>query len=95
MSLAYQQHTSLPKSDDVIEQVLAYMLDRFRAWYEEQNIPVAVFQAVSAKQLSQPLDIDQRVQAVEFFRQLPEADALAAANKRVANILAKAETVLT
>ncbi|MGS2718380.1 glycine--tRNA ligase subunit beta [Eionea flava] len=93
LTLAYQQHNDLPEGDAVIEQVLAYMLDRFRAWYEEQNIPVAVFQAVSAKQLSQPLDIDQRVQAVEFFRQLPEADALAAANKRVANILAKADVV--
>ena len=69
------------------------MLDRFRAWYEEQSIPATVFQAVSAKQLSQPLDIDQRVQAVNFFRQLPEAEALAAANKRVANILAKADSV--
>ena len=69
------------------------MLDRFRAWYEEQSIPATVFQAVSAKQLSQPLDIDQRVQAVNHFRQLPEAKALAAANKRVANILAKADVV--
>ena len=45
--------------------------------------------AVSAKGLSQPLDIDQRVHAVHSFSQLPEAQALAAANKRVSNILAK------
>jgi glycyl-tRNA synthetase beta chain len=93
LTLAYQQHNNLPEGEAVIEQVLAYMLDRFRAWYEEQSIPATVFQAVSAKQLSQPLDIDQRVQAVNFFRQLPEAEALAAANKRVANILAKADVV--
>lgn len=90
LTLAFEQHTDLPEGEAVVEQVLAYMLDRFRAWYEEQTIPAAVFQAVSTKQLSQPLDIDQRVQAVNHFRQLPEADALAAANKRVANILAKA-----
>lgn len=93
LTLAFNQHQSLSEGEAVIEQVLAYMLDRFRAWYEEQSIPVAVFQAVSAKQLSQPLDIDQRVQAVNFFRQLPQAEALAAANKRVANILAKAAAV--
>ena len=39
----------------------------------------------------QVLDFDQRVQAVQAFRQLPEAEALAAANKRVSNILAKSE----
>lgn len=93
LSLAYSQYPELPAGEAVIDQALAYMLDRFRAWYEEQAIPAAVFQAVSAKQLSQPLDIDQRVQAVNHFRQLPEAEALAAANKRVANILAKADTV--
>ena len=93
LTLAFQQHNNLPEGQAVIEQVLSYMLDRFRAWYEEQLIPATVFQAVSAKQLSQPLDIDQRVQAVNFFRQLPEAEALAAANKRVANILAKADSV--
>ncbi len=93
LTLAFAQHNNLPEGEAVVEQVLQYMLDRFRAWYEEQDIPAPVFQAVSAKQLSQPLDIDQRVQAVNHFRQLPEAEALAAANKRVANILAKADTV--
>jgi glycyl-tRNA synthetase beta chain len=93
LSLAFKQHNSLPEGEVVVEQVLSYMLDRFRAWYEEQSIPATVFQAVSAKGLSLPLDIDQRVQAVNHFRQLPEAAALAAANKRVANILAKADTV--
>ena len=95
LTLAFQQHEALSEGEAVIEQVLTYMLDRFRAWYEEQSIPATVFQAVSAKQLSQPLDIDQRVQAVNHFRQLPEAEALAAANKRVANILAKADVVPT
>jgi glycyl-tRNA synthetase beta chain len=72
-----------------VTQVLDYMLERQRAQYEEQGIPAEVFMAVSAKKLSQPLDINQRVQAVFRFSQLPEAQALAAANKRVSNILAK------
>lgn len=90
LTLALKQHTALANKSEVVEQVLVYMLERFRAWYEEQTIPVGVFLSVNAKQLSHPLDIDERVQAVNHFRQLPEADALAAANKRVANILAKA-----
>ncbi|MEO0442978.1 MAG: glycine--tRNA ligase subunit beta [Pseudomonadota bacterium] len=91
LSMGYQQYPALPEGEAVIEQILSYMLERFRAWYEEQHIPAAVSQAVLVKQLSQPLDIDQRVHAVNYFRQLPEADALAAANKRVANILAKVD----
>jgi len=70
-------------------QVLDYMLERFRAWYEEEAIPVEVFKAVSARKLSRPLDIQRRVHAVHAFTALPEAAALAAANKRVSNILEK------
>ena len=65
------------------------MLDRFRAWYEDENIATEVFLAVAAKQLSNPLDIHQRVHAVQAFSQLPQAASLAAANKRVSNILSK------
>ncbi|TVZ41699.1 glycyl-tRNA synthetase beta chain [Alteromonadaceae bacterium 2753L.S.0a.02] len=74
---------------DVVADVLAYMLERFRARYEEANIPAEVFQAVSAKGLTNPLDINNRVYAVAEFTKLPEAQALASANKRVSNILAK------
>lgn len=73
----------------LVDDVLSYMIERFRAWYEEENIAAEVFLAVSAKNLSRPLDINQRVQAVHRFSQLPEAAALASANKRVSNILAK------
>jgi glycyl-tRNA synthetase beta chain len=65
------------------------MLERMKAWYEDANIPAEVFQSVNAKQLSQPLDINQRVLAVNEFSKLPQAQALAAANKRVSNILSK------
>ena len=66
-----------------------YMLDRFSAWYQDENIPAVVFQAVRAKGISQPKDINLRVQAVNAFYKLDSAEALAAANKRVSNILAK------
>lgn len=68
------------------------MIERFRAMYQEQGIPVEVFNAVAAKNLANPLDIHLRVHAVSEFNKLPEAQALAAANKRVANILAKSDS---
>jgi len=69
--------------------VVDYMLERFRAHYEEQGINAEVYLAVHARRPTRPLDFDRRVKAVEAFRQLPEAEALAAANKRVSNILTK------
>ncbi|MEX2474540.1 glycine--tRNA ligase subunit beta [Marinobacter sp.] len=69
--------------------VVDYMLDRFRAHYEEQGIGAEVYLAVHARRPTKPLDFDRRVKAVESFRQLPEAQALAGANKRVSNILTK------
>ncbi len=68
---------------------LSYIMDRLRSIYEEEGIPAEIFNAVDAKKLSNPLDIQLRVHAVHQFSNLPEAAALAAANKRVANILSK------
>jgi glycyl-tRNA synthetase beta chain len=95
LTFAKSQHNNLTVGDELVEQILGYMLDRFRAWYEDANIPAEVFQSVTAKQLSQPLDIDQRVHAVNAFSQLPQAQALAAANKRVSNILSKQTDVVS
>ncbi|MET0379799.1 MAG: glycine--tRNA ligase subunit beta [Spongiibacteraceae bacterium] len=90
LDYAQSNYSQLAAKTDLVDTVLAYMIERFRAWYEDENIPVEVFMAVTAKSLSRPLDINQRVQAVHRFAQLPEAQALAVANKRVSNILAKA-----
>ncbi|GGY88216.1 glycine--tRNA ligase beta subunit [Cellvibrio zantedeschiae] len=89
LTFAKAQHSNLSVGDELVEQVLSYMLDRFRAMFEDAQIPAEVFQSVNAKQLSQPLDINQRVLAVNEFSKLPQAQALAAANKRVSNILSK------
>jgi glycyl-tRNA synthetase beta chain len=88
LELAKSLHNNTPHQE-TIELALSYILERMRAWYEDENIAVEVFQSVNAKQLSQPLDIHQRVLAVNQFSQLPQAQALAAANKRVSNILSK------
>ena len=69
--------------------VVDYMLERFRAHYDELGIGAEVYLAVHARRPTRPLDFDRRVKAVEAFRQLPEAQALAGANKRVSNILTK------
>ncbi|MDG9923437.1 MULTISPECIES: glycine--tRNA ligase subunit beta [unclassified Pseudomonas] len=79
------------KAAGLAQQVLDFIFDRLRARYEDEGVEVAVYQAVRALSPAAPLDFDQRVQAVQAFRQLPQAAALAAANKRVSNILAKAE----
>jgi glycyl-tRNA synthetase beta chain len=87
--LAVAQYPADLISDSTTSQVFDYMIERFRAWYEDENIPVEVFRAVSAKRLTRPIDIQRRVHAVHAFTALPEAGALAAANKRVSNILGK------
>lgn len=69
--------------------LIEYMLDRFSAWYKDQGIATEVFQAVRALGVTNALDINDRVQAVNLFSSMDEAQALAAANKRVSNILAK------
>jgi glycyl-tRNA synthetase beta chain len=89
LNQALANYGTLPEGEAAVETSLNYMLERFKAWYEEAAIPSEVFQAVSAKNLSCPLDINNRVYAVAEFSKLPEAAALAAANKRVSNILAK------
>jgi glycyl-tRNA synthetase beta chain len=66
-----------------------YLLDRFSALYKDQGIATEVFQSVRALGVTNPLDINNRVQAVNAFSSMSEAQALAAANKRVSNILAK------
>ncbi|USE67596.1 glycine--tRNA ligase subunit beta [Pseudoalteromonas maricaloris] len=74
---------------NVADEVVEFMLGRFRAWYQDEGISVDVIQAVLARRPTSPVDFDRRVKAVSHFRTLAEAEALAAANKRVNNILAK------
>ncbi|HEY9035841.1 MAG TPA: glycine--tRNA ligase subunit beta [Pseudomonadales bacterium] len=74
------------------EAVLDFLFGRYRAMYEEQGIPAEVILSVLAVRPMVPMDFDARIRAVNAFATLPDAAALAAANKRVANILSK-ETV--
>jgi glycyl-tRNA synthetase beta chain len=69
--------------------VVDFILARFKAWYAEQGIAAGVIQAVAVNRPTRPADFAARVEAVKSFSTLESSEALAAANKRVANILAK------
>ncbi|MGE8460681.1 MAG: glycine--tRNA ligase subunit beta [Pseudomonas capeferrum] len=88
---AVKQFGAKVKAAGLAEQVLEFIFDRLRARYEDEGIDVATYLSVRALKPGSALDFDQRVQAVQAFRKLPEAEALAAVNKRVSNLLSKAE----
>lgn len=79
----------LTHSDNLESQVVDFVLGRFRAWYQEQGIDIDVIQAVAARRPTKPADFAARIEAVSGFKRLASGLALASANKRVANILAK------
>ena len=90
VNYGYGLHTSLSvEQDKVSEQLLSFMFDRLRAFYEDKQVPVDIYLAVLANKSNSPLDFDRRVKAVSGFIKLDSAQALAANNKRVSNILAK------
>ena len=76
-------------------QVVDFVLGRFNALLQDQAIAIDVIQAVAARRPTKPSDYLARVHAVDKFKALEEAEALAAANKRVANILAKQNVEVT
>ena len=73
------------------EQVFEFMMDRLRAYYHDVGVSPEVFEAVLAQNPTQPYDFDRRVRAVNHFLTLSEAESLAAANKRISNILRQAD----
>lgn len=77
------------KTQDLNAKVVDFVLARFKAWYAEQGISTAVVQAVAINRPTRPADFAARVEAVKSFNTLASAESLAAANKRVANILSK------
>ncbi len=74
------------------DRVIEFIFDRLKGYCLDQNYTADEFDAVIAVKPAEPLDFMQRLQAVKAFRQLPEADSLAAANKRIRNILKKSDT---
>jgi glycyl-tRNA synthetase beta chain len=80
------------------DEVYDYVVERLRAYYLEGGAGSAVtpemFDAVLATRPASPLDFDARLRALARFLQLPDAAGLAAANKRIANILRKTDETI-
>ena len=79
------------KAAAAVDGVFDFMMDRLHAYYLDAGIAPDVFDAVRAQGPTRPLDFHARLHAVTEFRALPEAESLAAANKRIGNILRKTE----
>lgn len=86
---ALDNYSFLTQDPKLADQLFDFLLERFRAWYQDEGIPIEVYQSVLALRPQVPADFHNRVQAVEHFRKLPVASTLAASNKRVSNILEK------
>ncbi len=94
IKIAAAQHDKSIKPQKAEDAVFDYMLDRLHAYYSDAGILPDVLDAVLATRPTRPLDIDNRLRAVTAFRALPQATSLAAANKRIGNILKKITTTL-
>jgi glycyl-tRNA synthetase beta chain len=76
-------------AEAVLAAVFDYVMERLRGYYQEAGVESDLIEAVLATRPTRPLDLDRRIQACRVFRGLPEAESLAAANKRISNILKK------
>ena len=79
---------------DTTAEVHDFMLERLKGIYAEQNVRADLFEAIAAVRPESPIDFDRRIKAVASFQSLPEASALAAANKRISNILKKSQQAI-
>ena len=91
---ALVNYTELETDKAIQDKLEAFIMERLRGYFQEQHVPVEVFSAVMARKPRRPYDFARRVHAVNQFRQLPEAASLAAANKRISNILKQCEETL-
>ena len=91
LALAAKAYGDQVDGESVIGEVIGFMVDRLKVYYTSQNITVDVYDAVQALNPTRPIDFDRRIHAVNEFRKMEEAESLAAANKRIGNILRKIE----
>lgn len=95
VEMSLKQHDAVSYSDALRDEIVDFMYSRLRAWYMEKGITASQFEAVRAVPSDSPLQFHQRMLAVRHFSELEGAEALAAANKRISNILKKAGKVAT
>jgi glycyl-tRNA synthetase beta chain len=75
----------------LVHEIVLFILDRLRGYYADKGVPGSHFTAVAELKPASLYDFDRRIDAIGTFAQLPEAVALAAANKRIGNILKKVD----
>lgn len=92
LMLAAQAMPTGINTGKVVDEVFDFIMARLRAEYEGGGFTPQQVEAVMACRPTRPLDFDMRIRAVKAFSGLPEAESLAAANKRIANILKKTES---
>ncbi|MGN1393053.1 MAG: glycine--tRNA ligase subunit beta [Succinivibrionaceae bacterium] len=79
---------------NVVSDVIEYITGRFKAYYQDLSISTDIVQSVLSLNITNLLEFDKRVKAVREFKNLPEAEFLSAANKRVRNILNKTSNIV-
>ncbi|MDH5424178.1 MAG: glycine--tRNA ligase subunit beta [Gammaproteobacteria bacterium] len=91
LEIAAQALNEKADANAAISDVIKFMLERLRAFFADKDISADIFDAVLVCQPTRPVDFSRRIEAVNVFKALPEAESLAAANKRISNILKKVE----
>ncbi len=92
---AAKQFAAIPGFHNPAQEVTVFMLERLRGILRERGFSPSEIEAVVAQNPDRVDDIVQRLEAVQAFAALPESASLAAANKRITNILKKTEAVLS
>ena len=89
VNIGYEAMKDVANVKDARDELLAFFEDRLRVMFKDKGFSAQEVDAVLATHPTMVLDVPARLQAVRAFAQLPEAEALAAANKRIGNILKK------
>ena len=89
VNIGYEAMKEVANVKDARDELLAFFEDRLRVMFKDKGYSAQEVDAVLATHPTMVLDVPARLQAVRAFAQLPEAEALAAANKRIGNILKK------
>ena len=93
LSTAASTFSNKNQSLNCINDVYTFLMERLRHYYRDEGFSADVFESVFAINISRPLDFHHRLVAVAEFRKLSEAKSLAAANKRISNLLKKSEEI--
>ena len=93
-AVAVLEKAGIAVSPEISDRIFEFSTERLTAYYSGKGFSSEEISAVASRSPTQPLDFDLRLRAVSAFRKLPAAGSLAAANKRIGNILRRAEQTI-